>query len=115
MTTTDQISETMVSKLGTNKGVPRSRVWIEGKRLRAAGFHAKQTQYDKLFTHADVGNEPALILSAKPSGALRVSGKGDHPIVDITGKQVADHFAGFINVTVTYLPDEIVIIGNDVA
>ena len=33
------------TKLGKNKGVERSRIWIEGKRLTGAGFHAKATKY----------------------------------------------------------------------
>jgi hypothetical protein len=78
--------ETFDSKLGTNKGLERSRVWIEGKRVASAGFLAKETRYNMVWSGDD------LNLIADDNGSRRVSGKGDHPIIDITGKQIAEFF-----------------------
>jgi len=97
----------LISKLGTYKGMPRARVWIEGERLRNAGFHAKQTRYTRTIGHD--GNIPTIQLIANDAGSYRVSGKGDNPVIDITGKAVAKHFAGFENVAVLFDPGWITI------
>jgi hypothetical protein len=74
------------TKLGTNKGLPLSRVWIEGLRLDKAGFH-KGSRYCKFW---EAGK---LILRLDRNGPLKVSGKGEsHPIIDITGKAIAESF-----------------------
>lgn len=40
-------------------------------------------------------------MQLHPDGAYKVSGKGDKPIIDITGKVVTDRFKGD-DVTVVY-------------
>lgn len=105
--------EKMTSKLGTNKGLPRSRIWIEGKRLIRSGFIAKQTEYVALFDD----QTKLLILTPAEQGTVypvrvrRVSGKGDKPIIDITGNQVVEFFNGFTAVNVYYYETFIVIKG----
>lgn len=64
-------------KVGTNRGA--KRVWLEGKILTQAGWTAKETRFD--ISQSDHG----LTLTRNDSGARRVSGKGDKPIIDICG------------------------------
>ena len=74
------------TKLGTNKGTPLSRIWIEGKRLDSVGF-TKGSHYCKFWENG------RLILRLAPGGPLKVSGKGEsHPIIDITGKAIVSNF-----------------------
>ena len=87
------------TKLGKNKGVERSRIWIEGKRLSGAGFHAKATKYTANWNT----NLRSLVLMACDDGERRVSGKGSHPIIDITGSKVVEAFNGCEYVNVEYL------------
>ena len=90
--------ETLRTKLGTAKGIPASRIWLEGKRLTLAGF-TKGKRFDKVFNR-ETGS---LILQLADTGA-KVSGKGndDHPIIDITGKKIASYFLGLTHVRVTF-------------
>ena len=107
---------TLTTKLGTAKGVARSRIWIEGQRLKDAGFVAKASYFFKdwqedhhVLTLTKVG--PNDVMTDMPS---KVSGKGDHPIIDITGKKVAEFFgAKFSHVEVTYGDGIITIRGAD--
>ncbi|MAK37673.1 MAG: hypothetical protein CMC15_16055 [Flavobacteriaceae bacterium] len=103
----------MKTKLGKNKGLERSRIWIEGTRLTDAGFH--RGEYYLAEYEGD-----ALILSLIDDetvidfGAIqprKVSGKGDHPIIDITGKAVKEFFDGSEYVEVDYEKGVIVIRG----
>jgi len=64
-------------KVGSNRGA--KRVWLEGKILTQAGWKAKDTRFD--IAQSDHG----LTLTRSDSGARRVSGKGDNPIIDICG------------------------------
>lgn len=101
-----------VTKLGTAKKVERSRIWIEGKRLVDAGFTVGQ-----YFSKTWLGpNEPSPFKA--PSNSLilellveddvlnappcKVSGKGDKPIIDITGERVREHFGEFTHVECTF-------------
>lgn len=93
---------TFTTKLGTNKGVPKSRIWIEGKRLVEAGFKVGAKYHRTLF-------ENAIRLDLHDDGSFKVSGKGDKPIIDITGKVVTDRFTGE-NVTVSYYDGRIEIV-----
>lgn len=102
------------TKLGTAKGVARSRIWIEGKRLAAAGFtvgrhFVKDWEYRK-------GVRPELTLTLLTDDDVvattpyKVSGKGEKPIIDITGEMVAESFGKFCtHVTVDYRPGLITI------
>lgn len=67
-------------KLGQNKGKPR--LWLEGSWLASEGFHAKLTQFTCELTAT------AITLRADANGNRRVSGKGERPIIDITGDQL---------------------------
>ena len=101
------------SKIGTNRG--RSRVWIEGDRLAVNGWLAKETHYRKHWYAAAPTVPPALTLTkCQPDekGAARVSGKGAHPVIDITSKAVTAHFAGYPSVRVHVTPTEIFITGS---
>lgn len=86
--------EPFKTKLGTNKGVAKSRIWIEGARLIAAGFTVGQ-KYDRVIFAC------RIVLTLNRNGAYKVCGKGDHPIIDITGAAVTQQFTGDY-VTVTY-------------
>ena len=116
----------MQTKLGKNKGLERSRIWIEGKRLTDSGFHrgeyyiaefllTKISEYRLKDYEGD-----ALILSLIDDDTVidfgeiqprKVSGKGDHPIIDITGKTVKEFFDGSEYVEVDYKKGVIVIRG----
>lgn len=80
-------TQEITTKLGTNKGTPRSRVWIEGARLDAAGFTVGARYTRACF-------EQSMRLALDPAGPYKVSGKGNHPIIDITGKTVTERFNG---------------------
>ena len=75
----------MHTKLGKNKGLERSRIWIEGTRLTDAGFHRGEYYLAEY--------------------------EGDHPIIDITGKTVKEFFDGSEYVEVDYQKGVIVIRG----
>jgi hypothetical protein len=98
--------EVFKSKIGTNKKVAGSRIWIEGKRLVAAGF-TPGTLYHRSWL--PVGDQ--IVIEMVPVEAddvtaqrpYKVAGKGDKPIIDITGQQVVEAFCGFTHVEVSYL------------
>ena len=50
-----------------------------------------------------------LVLTLTETGARKVSGKGDKPIIDITGDLIRRVFAGRETVTVDYTVGKIVI------
>jgi len=77
------MTETQQRKLGNHRG--GKRVWLEGKHLTNHGFHAKETYFQKKW-RADVGLLTLVECSAATPGARRVSGKGDKPVIDITGQ-----------------------------
>jgi hypothetical protein len=88
------------TKLGTAKGVARSRIWIEGKRLVDAGFTVGK-YFAKTPTFGGAGEPRTLetleleLLRANDvtnTAPCKVSGKGDKPIIDITGEFVRQHF-----------------------
>lgn len=93
-----------VTKLGPARKVPLSRIWIEGKRLVEAGFTVGQHFIKELEVEA-----PKLTLTILgPDDVLntapcKVSGKGDKPIIDITGEMVRGVFGKrCTHVVVTY-------------
>ena len=68
----------------------KARIWIEGKRLAAAGF-TRGTPY------AVISNEKArtLTLIAHHSESKRkVAGKDERPIIDLTGGTCAPFIEG---------------------
>jgi len=86
---------TFTSKIGAARQVPGSRVWIEGTRLVAAGFLVGQR-----YNLAEIDNQ--LILTLAADGGRKVSGKGEKPIIDITGDLIRRVFAGRVTVNVEY-------------
>lgn len=104
MSTSSNTLSAFRTVIGANKGVPRSRIWIEGRRLVEAGF-TPGTRYDR--SHATPSGT-GLYLFATPDGRYKVSGKGDKPIIDITGALVARLFpAPQTHVVVTFKPGSI--------
>ena len=66
-------------KIGANRGRPR--IWLEGKRLTAAGIG----RGDRFRTHKV---DDGVNIAIDPDGRRKVSGKGDRPIIDIVGSDV---------------------------
>ena len=66
-------------KIGANLGRPR--IWLEGKRLTAAGIG----RGDRFRTHKV---DDGVNIAIDPDGRRKVSGKGDRPIIDIVGSDV---------------------------
>jgi hypothetical protein len=105
------MTEVFVTKLGTAKRIERSRIWIEGKRLVNAGFSVGQCY------SLDTSNPKRWTLTAVIGASFNlddpsvraVSGKGDKPIIDITGAHVRDAFGAGTHVRVTYAPGLITI------
>ena len=91
-----------VTKIGAARQQPHSRVWIEGTRVAQAGF-AVGTHY----TLTEKFN--TLILTIDAQGKRKVSGKGDKPIIDVTGDLIRRVFVGRDTVTVDYVAGKIVI------
>jgi hypothetical protein len=84
------------AKLGVTRAGPRSRVWIEGKRLERHGWHTGMLFQRKW---SDVGLTLTLVdgetFDALPRDERgKVSGKPGRPVIDITGERVASTFAG---------------------
>ena len=97
----DKDKHMFITKIGTARQVPGSRVWIEGNRLVAAGFSVG-LRYN--LTEID----GQLILTLAVDGQRKVSGKGIKPIIDITGDLIRRVFANRPTVNVEYT-DRIVI------
>ena len=72
------MNNTQQTKIGPTHGVPYRRVWIEGKHLAAAGFKPGDRYH-----RTEVRN--GIIITWSAEGKLKVSGKGDKPILDISG------------------------------
>lgn len=84
--------KTQLTIIGTNHGKGTSRIWLEGKRLVEAGFEVG-TRYHR-YAHS---TPSAIQLIANSKGKYRVSGKGDKPIIDISGRAVTETFAEHIS------------------
>jgi len=85
--------KTQLTIIGTNHGKGTSRIWLEGKRLVEAGFEVG-TRYDR---YTDFNPRGAIQLILNPHGKFKVSGKGDKPIIDISGGAVTQTFADHIS------------------
>ena len=97
--------KTQLTIIGTNHGKGTSRIWLEGKRLVEAGFEVG-TRYHR-FAFIKAGGAPSAIqIIANPKGKYKVSGKGDKPIIDISGRAVTQTFREAIE---SYLPRVVVI------
>ncbi len=76
---------TILTVVGRNHGKAQSRIWLEGQRLILAGFTVGARYNRAVF--------PGCIrLVLDPQGKYKVSGKGEKPIIDTTGKTVTDLF-----------------------
>jgi hypothetical protein len=88
------MTDTLETKLGEAKRVPRSRIWLQGSRLPEHGFKLgglfrKEWKSGKLvltairargqLTNAEVG---------------KVCGNEARPVIDIVGQKVATTFSG---------------------
>lgn len=91
-------------KLGVARKVARSRIWLEGKRVAAAGF-THGTPYRTWFAHGGLHLSTAVGLLREGSIVRTVAGTPDRPIIDITGTAVFDAFGSgsdSTHVRVTY-------------
>ena len=83
-----------------NKGKPR--IWIEGKRLIAAGF-LRGERYS--LTSHDTG----IVLKLDAEGSRKVCGKGERPLIDLSGGGCSPMVTGD-QVEIVYKPRQIEII-----
>lgn len=83
-----------------NKG--RARIWLEGKRLSSAGFAVGSRFNIEVI-------EGALVLRLDASGSRKVSGKGERPIIDISGGS-CDPFVTGDAVQVDYIAEYSIVI-----
>jgi len=83
-----------------NKG--RARIWLEGKRLTAAGFAVGSRFNIEVI-------EGALVLRLDASGSRRVSGKGERPIIDLSGRS-CEPFTTGDPVQVDYIAEHSIVI-----
>lgn len=98
--TGSKAQHTGVYKVGPARKVARSRIWLQGKHLTQAGFQPG-------FNYSALWDSPkgGLTLTLDPQHGKEVevrtvSGKGDVPIIDITGAKVRDTFtAEFVEVS----------------
>tara|TARA_R110002096_G_scaffold340987_1_gene534075 strand:+ start:78 stop:431 length:354 start_codon:yes stop_codon:yes gene_type:complete len=85
------------SKIGAAKQKPLSRVWLEGKRLTEAGFHAG-TMYHREYYNTGTYNRLILWIDSgrdQSAGSYKVSGKNQKPVIDITGAMIRDNFGKY--------------------
>lgn len=92
-------------KVGLNKGSPR--IWIEGKKLDAAGFMAN-ARYN-----VDVSAK-SITLTLADDGKRKVSGKTispeyRHPIIDLHASYLAEFVSAGMMVNIEYHTGKIVI------
>jgi DNA (cytosine-5)-methyltransferase 1 len=96
---TQQVS---YQKIGTNKDRPR--LWIEGVKLKAAGF-ARGARYSISF------KDGQMVLALDDAGTRKVSGKTRHdreiPILDIALRELEGHFDPGSRVRVVFTEGEI--------
>jgi len=100
-----------VTKLGTTRAGERTRIWIEGDRLIAAGFTVGR-RFERVWR-----DDTLTLLSATQAHfdnlplAERgtVSGKGTKPLIDIAGAKVFSTFGNGTHVAVTYAMGKITI------
>ena len=93
-------------KLGDHRRIPRSRVWLEGKRLAKHGFTAGR-KYKRTIT------DNTIVLTADDGGTLAVSGYDHRPIIDMSGEAIASAFSGHAKVNATFADNGIVITGGE--
>lgn len=95
------------NKIGTSRGAPKRRIWLEGDRVLAAGFAVGME-----YTRAWADDSLTLTLGTGDTRATRgkVSGKGQRPIIDIVGEKVFEVFGAHCDaVEVSYQPGRIAV------
>jgi hypothetical protein len=95
-------------KIGTSRGEPKRRIWLEGDRVLAAGF-AVGMYYTREWRE---DGSLVLTLGEGESRSTRgkVSGKGQRPILDIVGEKVFEVFGSVCErVEVEYSAGRIVV------
>lgn len=103
--------KTFQSKLGTTRAGPRTRIWLEGKRLAAHGF-TRGVHFQRLWLRP--GKLVLAIVRADTFEQLErdhrgtVAGTAERPIIDIATERVATTFLGE-HVNVTYRQGRITI------
>ena len=80
-----------------NKGKPR--IWIEGKRLIAAGFLRGER-------YTLTSNDTGILLRLDAEGSRKVCGKGERPLIDLSGSGCAPLVTGD-QVEIKYTPRQI--------
>jgi hypothetical protein len=106
----DEKMQTFETKLGKTRAGDRTRIWIEGKRLTVAGFNPG-TFFLRQWSAAGLtltACTAAEFEKAERADRGTVSGKGDKPIIDVTGAKVAETFSG-THVLATYEPGKITV------
>lgn len=97
------MTETVQSKLSDTRSGERTRLWLEGTRLLAAGFK-QGGKYLRAWSDDKLVLTPCTLAQFEKThrdDRGTISGKGGRPIIDITGPRVAATFKG-THVTVTY-------------
>ena len=87
----------------TNRGKPR--IWIEGKRLTDAGLSVG----DRFDMIRALGQ---LMIQKRANGARKVSGKGERPIIDLSGSSCAPFTTGDA-VAIEYKPNGVIVIRSE--
>lgn len=104
------MADSLVTKLGKTRAGERSRIWIEGTRLTAAGFAVGVVFLKKWDSEAGKLELTTRMPKDTPQTSRgRVTGKGDKPIIDIIGAKVIKTFKGCSHVRATYYKGRIVI------
>ena len=100
----------LTTKLGTTRAGERTRIWIEGARLTAHSFKVggkfQKVWADGKLTLTAVTEKEFEELEHGARG--KISGKGEKPIIDITGAKVSETFKG-THVAVAYREGRITI------
>jgi hypothetical protein len=104
---------TFTTKLGPTSTGERRRIWIEGERLNEAGFKVGRF-FQKSWGRGQL--VLSLCTAAQYDKASRdvrgkVSGKENHPIIDVTGEAIAKFFHG-THVDVSFAKHKITISNN---
>jgi hypothetical protein len=104
----------LTTKLGTTRAGERTRIWIEGARLVAHGFPVgskiQKVWGDGKLVITSVTEKEFDELEHAARG--KVSGKGEKPIIDITGVKVSETFKG-THVAVVYREGRITVTNDE--
>lgn len=111
------MTDTLRTKLGTTRAGERTRIWVEGKRLAEHAFTVGK-RFSRRWTPAMLTLE---LVSETEFNKLPIAergtvvGKGDKPIIDVTGQKVAETFGSNSHVAVSFERGKITIRRSEVA